>query len=335
MIHPPNDPTFRGDLPELILDQRRQLFRLAGQHFLNTARLIAVAVDRDLVTALTFLSIARANLRDLTLDRERALSYGAIDAIPPDSERVPVSVYAVAKELGLPYETVRRHALKLRKGGVCQAVDGGLIVPNNALARPETLAAVVSYWQGTQDFVNAAARAGIVPPPPAEPPAGDVSRQVMRLGVHNFLEVLLTMARTIQGDPLDAMVMRAISMFNVNNVTVDPGLAATYASLAAPPPDDSQRQPISVYAVAKSLMLPYETTRRHVQRLIDMGLAAKVSGGLLVPTAVVARPDIAAGMRESADLSMAFLTRLAELGVGPSPDLIGRAEDAVAPTCPA
>lgn len=328
MIHPPNGPTFQGDLPELVLDQRRQLFRLAGQHLLNTARLVAVAVDRDLVTALTFLSIARANLRELTLDRARALSYGAIDTIPPDSERIPVSVYAVAKELGVPYETVRRHALKLRKGGACEAVAGGLIIPNSTLARPETLAAVLQYWQGTLDFVNAAARAGIVAPTPAEPPAGDVSRQVMRLGVHHFLEVLLGMARTIQGDPLDAMVMRAISMFNVNNVTADPGLAATYASLSAPPPDDSQRQPISVYAVARSLMLPYETTRRHVQRLIDRGLVAKASSrGLLVPTAVVARRDIAAGMSESADLSMAYLTRLAALGVVPRADLVGRAED--------
>lgn len=328
MIHPPNDPTFRGDLPELLLDQRRQLFRLSGQHFLNNARLLAVAVDRDLVTALTFLSIARANLRDLTLDPERALSYGALDTIPPDSERTPVSVYAVAKELGLPYETVRRHSLKLRRAEVCEAVEGGLIVPNRALARPETLSAVGAYWQGTLDFVNAAARAGIVAPAPAERPTGDVSRQVMRLGVHHFLEVLLGMARTLQGEPLDAVVMRAISMFNVSTVTLDPGLAAAYASLSAPPPDDSERQPISVYAVAKSLMLPYETTRRHVQRLIERGLVAKAADrGLLVPTAVVARPDIAAGMAESADLAMAYLTRLAALGVGPSGDLIGQGDD--------
>ncbi len=316
MIHPPNDPTFQGDLPELALDQRRQLFRLSGHHFLTTARLIAGAVDRDLVTAITFLCIGRANLKALTVDSQRATAYAGLATIPPDGERTPVSVYAVAKELGIPYETIRRHTRKLRDADLLEVVAGGLIIPARAFLHPGLLGAVTEYWQGTVAFVNAAAEAGIVAPGPEEAPPPDVSRQVMRLGVNHFLEMMIRMARTVDSEPVTAVVMRAIGFANVRHVTIDPGLAAAYASMLTPPPGDAERRPVSVYALSKSLMLPYETTRRHAQRLLDRGLVRRAaSGGLYIPADVVTRPEIVEGMSDAADLALTYLSQLARYGV--------------------
>lgn len=317
MNHPPNDPSVAGERPGLTPDLRRQLFRLSGQHFLGAARLIAGAVDRDLVTALIFLCIGRANLRDLTSDPRRAMPYAAVSTIPPDSERVPVSVYAVAKEMGIPYETVRRHAGKLRAADLLEAVTGGLIIPNRAFLTPSLLAAVVEYWKETVDFVNAAAEGGIVALVPAQTPAGDVARQVMRLGVNQFLEMLDAMARAVGGEPITAVVLSAIGFANVRNVTLDPDLAAVYAGLSTPPPSDAERRPVSVNAISKSLMLPYETTRRHVQTLLDQGLLRKVAGGLIVPAEAVDRPRIAQGMADCAEVTLTYLAQLARYGVIP------------------
>ena len=306
MIPPPQDSAPPA------LDSRRLTARQSAEYFLNIVRLLDHAVDRDLVTTLTFLSIARANMRRFPGDPDRALRYAAMDAIPPDSERVPVTVYAVAKELGIPYETVRRHAAKLRKEGLCESVPGGLIIPTRAYVNAGMLGAVQAHWALTQDLVN---NAGGFPTPVAAPLMGDVSRQVVRLGIDYFLDVIALIGRTLEVDALGALVIRAVSFANVEQHAFDP---SAYPEVPIGP-RDSEREPVSVYAVAKTLNLPYETTRRHVRRLMERGLLAKSGAGVIVPEKVSARPQVLAGIGELTERTEAYLVRLAELGVRPAP----------------
>jgi DeoR/GlpR family transcriptional regulator of sugar metabolism len=65
--------------------------------------------------------------------------------------------------------------------------------------------------------------------------------------------------------------------------------AHAFAVAEGTPPDE-MRQPVSVYALAKSLSMPYETTRRYVARLVEEGLCIKVVGGILVPGSVLSTP---------------------------------------------
>jgi DNA-binding transcriptional ArsR family regulator len=304
MIHPPQDSASPA------LDSRRLTARQSAEYFLNIVRLLDRAVDRDLVTTLTFLSIARANMRHFTNSSAMAMRYAAMDAIPPDSERAPVTVYAVAKELGIPYETVRRHAAKLRKEGMCQAVSGGLIIPNSAFFNVAMLEAVSAHWALTQDLVNSAGGYATVA---SDPPPGDVSRQVVRLGVDYFLDVIALIGRTLEVDALAALVMRAVSFVNLEQHAYDP---QAYPDVPIGP-GDSDREPVSVYAVAKTLNLPYETTRRHVRRLMERGLLEKSGAGVIVPERVSARPQVLAGIGELTARTETYLARLAELGVVP------------------
>ena len=306
MIHPPRDSASSA------LDNRRLTARQSAEYFLNIVRLLDRAVDRDLVTTLTFLSIARANMRVFTADSVRAMRYAAMDAIPPDSERTPVTVYAIAKELGIPYETVRRHAAKLRKEGLCEAVPGGLIIPNRAFLDPAMLEAVSAHWALTQELVNSAG--GYATPTISGDPLGDVSRQVVRLGVDYFLDVLALIGRTLEVDALAALVMRAVSFVNLEQHAYDP---EAYPDVPVGP-SDGEREPVSVYAVAKTLSLPYETTRRHVRRLMEQGLLEKSGAGVIVPERVSARPKVLAGIGELTARTEAYLARLAELGVRPT-----------------
>lgn len=304
MIHPPQDSAASA------LDSRRLTARQSAEYFLNIVRLLDHAVDRDLVTTLTFLSIARANMRVFTADPDRAMRYAAMDAVPPDSDRTPVTVYAIAKELGIPYETVRRHAAKLRKEGLCDSVTGGLIIPNSAFLHPGMLSAVQAHWALTQDFVNSAGGHATAP---SEPPPGDVSRQVVRLGINYFLDVIALIGRTLEVDALGALVMRAVSFVNLEQHAYDP---SAYPEVPVGP-KDSEREPVSVYAVAKTLNLPYETTRRHVRRLMERGLLEKSGAGVILPERVSARPQVLAGIGELTARTETYLARLAELGVRP------------------
>ena len=51
--------------------------------------------------------------------------------------------------------------------------------------------------------------------------------------------------------------------------------------------------PMTVYQVSKRLGLTYETARRHVNRLIRQGYCRREAGGLIIPRAVLLRPEVA------------------------------------------
>jgi hypothetical protein len=59
-----------------------------------------------------------------------------------------------------------------------------------------------------------------------------------------------------------------------------------FASLDSVPPDEVRR-PVSVLALSASMGLPYETTRRHVAKMVKTGQCQRVKGGVIVPAAVV------------------------------------------------
>jgi len=77
---------------------------------------------------------------------------------------------------------------------------------------------------------------------------------------------------------------------NLAPVSADLELSVRYATYGSPPPDDLRR-PVSVNAVAGSLMLPYETVRRRIGRMVEAGAMISTPRGVYVPTAVVDNPD--------------------------------------------
>jgi DNA-binding transcriptional ArsR family regulator len=300
-------------------DHRRQLARLASHHFLNTGSLIARVVDSDLVTALTFLTISRANVRELTDAGLGAQDFAALEAVPPDELRRGVSVYAVARDLGIPYETVRRHVRKLRDKGVVDAGAEGLTIPRQVYAAPNQIEAVAQNWELVRAFVADAIRFGLVAPGPGAPPVADVRRQAVRLSIAYFLDSLGVIGRALEQDALSAMVFLAIGRGNVGHFVHDPATQAAYGSVAAIPPDDVRR-PVSAYAVSRGLNLPYETTRRYGLKLVEQGWIERTSnGGLLVPASVVARPGMIQGVVDLAETTQAFLAEMLALGVPVEP----------------
>ena len=85
-------------------------------------------------------------------------------------------------------------------------------------------------------------------------------------------------------DVIDGLLLAAISQANVALITRDPDLQHTYASLDQPPPDELRR-PVSINAIAGSLRIPFETTRRRIAALIEAGVLQSTRRGVILPLA--------------------------------------------------
>lgn len=85
----------------------------------------------DPVSGMILLELAKANIEHLD---EAELS---VEGPLPDSRRMPIRALALAKRVGLPPETVRRHVATLEKGGLCRRVRGGLLAAPEQLGRGE------------------------------------------------------------------------------------------------------------------------------------------------------------------------------------------------------
>jgi len=117
-------------------NRTRYMGRVGLDLYLRVAVIVGEIFDGDVLGGLTFYTIAHANVRHL--NQPRVLSPLAEDGLFPDSLRQPVSCYSVAKQLGLPRETIRRHVLRLVASGRCvQTDDRRYYVPSAVLGAPE------------------------------------------------------------------------------------------------------------------------------------------------------------------------------------------------------
>ena len=299
-------------------DRRRMALRVAGYYFLQTATLVTRAIDEDLLTALVFLGVSRANVRPLKEDPAQDAAFAGAGDVPPDEMRRPVSVYAVAKDLRLPYETVRRHVVKLREAGMVEAGPGGVWVPNRVHLSPGLLSGMAENWEVARRFLRDAITVGAIPGKAPAPAGPDVSRRTVRLSIDYFLDSLTEMAGIVGLDALSLLVGMAVARGNMQHFAQDRETAETYAGIDAIPPD-AVRRPVSVYAVSKGLGLPYETTRRYARRLTKEGwLERKADGGLILSAEVIGRPELLQAALQFAGATYAYLLRLAELGLPPA-----------------
>ena len=122
-------------MAEQDLNRTRYMGRIGLDLYIRVSVILGDLFDGDLISGLAFLSIAHTNVRHL--NQPRVLSPLAEGGLFPDTLRQPVSCYSVAKQLGLPRETIRRHTLKLVAAGLCvQAERRRYYVPSEVLALP-------------------------------------------------------------------------------------------------------------------------------------------------------------------------------------------------------
>ena len=297
----------------------RQVARLAVGHYLATAEILTQCLKVDLGAGLVFLSISRMNWLRLLEDQEVALRYAGLDQTPPDDIRDPVSVYRLARELSLPYETVRRNVNALVKLGHCAKSDGGgVIISSQFMTSPLAREMADRTLALANGLVADLACCGLVVPA-LMPPPGDVRNHVGRLAIRHFLGLTDLMGSQIKLDLMSGLVMLAVVSSNTKSIRDTQTLAEEYASMAAIPPDDL-REPVSVYTLAKRLSLPYETTRRYVLGLIAKGLCERLaSGGIVLPNRAQASPGFLEALHAHNAATQRLLVEFAAIGISGTP----------------
>ena len=83
-------------------------------------------------------------------------------------------------------------------------------------------------------------------------------------------------------DVIDGLLLAAISQTNVAQITRSPELQRAYATLDQVPPDELRR-PVSISAIANSLRIPFETARRRISTLIELGIVRTAPKGVIIP----------------------------------------------------
>lgn len=151
------------------LNVTRFVNRLGVDLFIRTAVALAEIFQGDALRGLIFVTTAHLNVAHL--NSPRVLNPLASDGLFPDTLRRPTSAYAVAKFLGLPRETVRRHLLALVEAGYCtRAEDNAYVVTSETLRSPAIIRFARFVQTQTMTVVEDLAASGIGPSAKAAPP---------------------------------------------------------------------------------------------------------------------------------------------------------------------
>jgi hypothetical protein len=139
----------------------RLITRLSTDYVLRTLQLIAEHHGGDLVRGIIALTIVAANTGHLTPRHDGTTAFPDMADLPPDEARRPISVLALSKSLGMPFETTRRHVNALIAAGFCRRVRGGVIVPAEIIASEANEAGIRANLANVRRFLHDLRRAGV------------------------------------------------------------------------------------------------------------------------------------------------------------------------------
>lgn len=139
-------------------------------------------------------------------------------------------------------------------------------------------------------------------------------RLALRASTTYFLHSVDLMSRIVGGDILRGVIFTAVVDANVRHLRPGDIVSQTYSEASDQVPDELRR-PISVHALALELDIPYETTRRHVNALIEEGYCVRTEAGIMVPGQVLARDQITVALKKNFDNLKRLVRDLREGGV--------------------
>ena len=117
-------------LPRPAQQPEQHPYRAVARLFMSYALRMAGemrAIGGDYINLLLVMQLNQMN----TVNLGDVRKWEPDDDLPTiaDSRRVPVTIAALSRESGVPFETTRRRLADLAERGVCRQVDGGYIVP--------------------------------------------------------------------------------------------------------------------------------------------------------------------------------------------------------------
>jgi len=190
--------------------------RLAGAYFSDSGCLLTGTLNEDLGPCIIYTAIVASNV-------------GGPDNIAISSARwddliqFPVSVYRLAQDLGLPYETVRRYAAKLIARGLIERSSEGLIARHEVLTDP-AIVGMLSEFSGMTVKMHSSLQAmgaNLTTQGKIASPAHE--RRIVAMSIHYFLKGVKIATETLRVDPVPAMIHFTIHRANLAHLDPLPG----------------------------------------------------------------------------------------------------------------
>jgi len=175
--------------------------------------------------------------------------------------------------------------LRERDGGlttmVCFMDVSGLMGPDGEMPDPASFAAVPDITEivpipgeGAQAYPGQQAGKGLR----REEQVKMISRAADRLVLNIIMDAM--MASPLAGlDPVDYLIAITVGSANVSHIDNDAMLSRQFAGLIEP---DSLRHGISRAAISRATMLPLETVRRRINRLLEIGIFLERDDGIIL-----------------------------------------------------
>ncbi len=149
---------------------------------------------------------------------------------------------------------------------------------------------------------------------PAYQDLSESPRLVARILSQFFLRQWEIVSKMADGDLHKALVFAAIVSANVQHISHTSEAGHQYGGLDNAPPDE-HRRPVSTHALAHSLGLPYETTRRNVNKLMADGVCTRVPGqGLMIPASYLMGQENVGNLLQCLTALQWFLSSLRRAG---------------------
>jgi hypothetical protein len=126
----------------------------------------------------------------------------------------------------------------------------------------------------------------------------DKARIATRLSSDYFIRSLRLLSEWAGGDVMTSLISLAIIQGNIGHLDRSGGPGGDFADPSTPPPDELRR-PVSVLSISEALGLPYETTRRHVQKMLKAGQCVRVKRGVVLSVSALSGPAHAAFLRSN------------------------------------
>ena len=113
---------------EAASDRIRTISRHSLAYMLCAASEMFRHYDFDPMDLILIHAVLNANVLNIMKDPELDRRLGSVETVEPDEIKQGVSRAALSRFLGIPIETVRRRADRLKKEGVLRETEQGLIV---------------------------------------------------------------------------------------------------------------------------------------------------------------------------------------------------------------
>lgn len=283
-------------------------------HFLQECFLFHGA---DAVDTVTLLAMADGNTRQLATQPDLNRQYFAPGQSVPRDLLAPISIGAVARSTGLPFETTRRRIHRMAELGYCHMDARGVVFATDQLDTRQAQATMERQYvalsllhreirEGAPDFVlvNPAVPAGERLERPARLCTRVVASQILRY---------IDSVRPITHDLISASIVLAVGVLG-NDGETDPQIRLERRrrdGLLT----DQERRPVNASQLARALAASRETLRRRLAKLVDSGTLAMREKGYILPLSYLQSAESELYRRQRAVFVTQLFTALHRLGV--------------------